>query len=151
LAQATKAKFLEAGPFHQALKTRVERYFQDSGRSQRDLPGMYAKTAVLLGWFAASYAFLVFLADSPWSAILGCLSLGLAMAGIGFSVQHDAGHGGYSDRRSVNRSMAWMLIEETCREHGVRYHAQESVRAAVGSHVRWLKQMGRPKVAEAVS
>lgn len=109
LAQATKAKFLEAGPFHQALKARVERYFQDSGRSQRDLPGMYAKTAVLLGWFAASYTFLVFLADSPWSAILGCVSLGLAMAGIGFSVQHDAGHGGYSERRSVNRSLAWML------------------------------------------
>jgi linoleoyl-CoA desaturase len=109
LAQATKAKFLEAGPFHQALKARVEQYFQQSGRAQRDLPGMYAKTVALLGWFAASYAFLVFVADGPWSALLGCVSLGLAMAGIGFSVQHDANHGGYSERRSVNRLLSWML------------------------------------------
>ncbi|QRN98528.1 acyl-CoA desaturase [Archangium violaceum] len=109
MSQATKAKFPEAGPFHQALKTRVERYFQESGRAQRDLPGMYAKTAALLGWFAASYAFLVFVATGPWSAVLGCVSLGLAMAGIGFSIQHDANHGGYSERKSINRLLAWTL------------------------------------------
>jgi linoleoyl-CoA desaturase len=109
LAQATKAKFLEAGPFHQALKTRVDGYFQESGRSVRDLPGMYAKTAALLGWLGASYAFLVFGSTSAWSALAGCVSLGLAMAGIGFSVQHDANHGGYSDHKSVNRVLASTL------------------------------------------
>ncbi|WP_375765143.1 acyl-CoA desaturase [Archangium gephyra] len=109
LAQATKAKFPEAGPFHQALKARVEQYFQDSGRPARDLPAMYAKTVALLGWFAASYAFLVFVADGVGSALLGCVSLGLAMAGIGFSVQHDANHGGYSERRAVNRLLALTL------------------------------------------
>ena len=109
LAQATKAKFLEAGPFHQALKTRVERYFQESGRSPRDLPAMYVKTVTLLGWLGASYAFLLFGSTSLWSALAGCVSLGLAMAGIGFSVQHDANHGGYSEHKSVNRVLAWTL------------------------------------------
>ena len=70
---------------------------------------MYAKTVVLLGWFAASYAFLVFVADGVGSVLLGCVSLGLAMAGIGFSVQHDANHGGYSERRSVNRLLGLTL------------------------------------------
>lgn len=109
MAQATKAKFLEAGPFHQMLKARVERYFQESGRAQRDLPAMYLKTVTLLGWFAGSYAFLVWGAGSAWSAVLGCVSLGLAMAGIGFGIQHDANHGGYSEHRSINRVLAWTL------------------------------------------
>ncbi|WP_155893888.1 fatty acid desaturase family protein [Cystobacter fuscus] len=109
MAQATKARFLEAGPFHQALKTRVDTYLQRSGRAPRDLPGMYAKTAALLAWFVASYVFLAFVAAGPWSALLGCVSLGLAMAGIGFSVQHDANHGGYSERRPLNQLLAGTL------------------------------------------
>lgn len=109
LAQATKAKFLEAGPFHHELKARVERYLQESGQSQRDLPRMYLKTVVILGWFVASYAWLVLGASSLVGAALGCASLGLAMAGIGFSIQHDANHGGYSERRSINRLLAGML------------------------------------------
>jgi linoleoyl-CoA desaturase len=35
-------------------------------------------------------------------------------------------------------------------EHGVRYRAQDNVRAALGSHVRWLKRMGQPLAVEAV-
>lgn len=31
------------------------------------------------------------------------------MAGIGFSVQHDGGHGAYSEHKFVNRCMAWSL------------------------------------------
>jgi linoleoyl-CoA desaturase len=109
LSQATKAKFLESGPFHQDLKARVEQYLEASGRSARDLPGMYLKTAVILGWFGASYAWLVFGATNVWGVVAGCVSLGLATAGIGFSIQHDANHGSYSSRRSVNRLLGWTL------------------------------------------
>ncbi len=38
------------------------------------------------------------------------------------------------------------IIEATCHEHGVRYRAQAGVGTALGSHVRWLKRMGRPEV-----
>ncbi|MFL5350695.1 MAG: fatty acid desaturase family protein [Hyalangium sp.] len=109
MSQATKVKFLESGPFHQSLKARVEQYLAASGRSPRDLPGMYLKSAAILGWFVASYAWLVFGAKGPWGAMGGCVSLGLAMAGIGFSVQHDANHGSYSERRLINRLFAWTL------------------------------------------
>ena len=37
------------------------------------------------------------------------VSLALGMAGIGFSVQHDANHGGYSRARGVNRLLAMSL------------------------------------------
>jgi linoleoyl-CoA desaturase len=109
LSQATKAKFLEAGPFHQILKARVDQYLEGSGRSPRDLPGMYVKTAVILAWFVASYAWLVFGASGPWGMVAGCVSLGLAMAGIGFSIMHDANHGSYSDRKLINRLLGWTL------------------------------------------
>lgn len=109
MSQATKAKFLESGPFHQDLKARVEQYLGASGRSPRDLPGMYAKTAIILGWFAASYGWVIFGATTALGVIVGCVSLGLAVAGIGFSVQHDANHGSYSNRRGVNRLFGWTL------------------------------------------
>jgi len=109
VSQATKARFLEAGLFHQSLKARVEQYLQTSGRSPRDLPGMYLKTALILGWWVASYVWLVFGATSLWGLVGGCASLGLAMAGIGFSIQHDANHGSYSERRMINRLLGWSL------------------------------------------
>ncbi|MFY2562904.1 fatty acid desaturase family protein [Corallococcus terminator] len=109
MSHATKAKFLESGPFLQDLQARVELYLGASGRSPRDLPWMYAKTVVILAWFAASYAWLVFGATGPWGVVAGCLSLGLAIAGVGFSVQHDANHGSYSAHRGINQFLGGTL------------------------------------------
>jgi linoleoyl-CoA desaturase len=36
------------------------------------------------------------------------------------------------------------IVEQTCREHGVAYHAHPTLRAAMGSHFRWLRTMSRP-------
>lgn len=109
LAHSTKVKFQPASLFHQELKSRVERYFVESGRSPHASPAMYLKTAVILAWFVGSYGFLVFVAASPWAALLGCVSLALAMAGIGFSIQHDANHGGYSEGKANNRWLSMTL------------------------------------------
>ena len=81
VSQASKTKFLEAGPFHQALKSRVENYFQESGRTKRDQPAMYLKTGVLLSWFVASYVFLLLGANHVLEVVLGCLSLGFGDGG----------------------------------------------------------------------
>ena len=35
------------------------------------------------------------------------------------------------------------LVEETCREFGLRYLAQQSLLAGVASHFRWLRRMGK--------
>ena len=63
-------------------------YFERTGLSQRDSPRMYLKTAVLLLWFGASYALLVFAATTFWQGALLSLSLALAMAG--HRLQHPA-------------------------------------------------------------
>jgi linoleoyl-CoA desaturase len=104
-----KLTFARDTGFHDELKGRVLAYFERTGLSQRDSPRMYAKTAVLLLWFGASYALLVFAAASVWQGALLSFSLALAMAGIGFSIQHDANHGAYSSRAGVNRLMGLTL------------------------------------------
>ena len=102
-------KFLPSNGFRSDIESEVEAYFRESGLSPRDVPRMYAKTAFLFMWLAASYVGLVFFADAWWNAVPVAMSLGLAMAGIGFSVQHDGGHGAYSDVPLVNRIMACTL------------------------------------------
>ena len=69
---------------------------------------MHAKTAMILGWFAASYGLLLLWgATSAPLAVVLTISVSLAIAGIGFSVMHDANHGAYSRSPRVNR--AWGL------------------------------------------
>jgi len=35
------------------------------------------------------------------------------------------------------------IVEQTCAAHGVRNTAQPSLRAAIASNVRWLRELGR--------
>lgn len=102
-------KFAPSDGFLAALRERVERYFQTTGRRQRDCPRMYLKTVLLAVWFLASYGLLVFGGLSTWFVVPLALSLGLAMAAIGFNVQHDGSHRAYSNHAWVNRLMALSL------------------------------------------
>jgi linoleoyl-CoA desaturase len=108
-AGAPPIKFSADNVFYRDLKARVARYFAMTGRSPRDCPQMYVKTLIVFTWTIASYVLLVFLAQAWWLALLGALSLGLAITAIGFNVQHDGGHRAYSRRPWVNRLMAMSL------------------------------------------
>jgi linoleoyl-CoA desaturase len=99
-------KFTRPDDFYHELRRRVDEYFRSSGLKRRDCPRMYIKTAVILGWFAASYGLLLFAAPTWWVALPLGLSLSLSMAAIGFNIMHDGGHGAYSDRPWVNKLMA---------------------------------------------
>ena len=70
---------------------------------------MYLKTAIVLTWFAASYALLVFAATTWWMAVPLAISLALAMAAIGFNIQHDGSHGAYSKHPWINKLTALTL------------------------------------------
>ncbi len=102
-------KFGAGGLFQRELRRRVEGHFTNTGQRERDCPRMYLKTALVLGWFIASYAMLVFVAGTWLLALPLAISLGLSMAAIGFNIQHDGGHQAYSDRRWVNKLMAMSL------------------------------------------
>ena len=109
MSGARKITFDEDGGFHAELKRRVAEHLRQGGRPARGGSRMVLKTAIILLWFAASYALLVFAARTWWQGALGSLSLALAMAGTGFAIQHDANHGAYSDRKWVNRLMGFTL------------------------------------------
>lgn len=109
LPQSEPLKFAGRDGFQRELRSRVQAYFDATGLPTRDCPQMYRKTAIIVAWLATSYLLLVFCAGAWWQAIPLAISLGLAMAAVGFSIQHDGGHGAYSNRAWINRAMALML------------------------------------------
>lgn len=108
-AAQPKVKFTQSDAFLKELKRRVDQYFAQTGTSPRDCPQIYFKTAVIVAWFIAAYILVVFWASSLWTIIPLSIVLGLAMAAIGFNIQHDGGHRAFSKHRWVNKVMAMSL------------------------------------------
>lgn len=104
-----KLKFAADAGFQRELRRRVEARIRERGIQERDCPRMYRKTAVVLTAFALCYCLLVFTAHTWWQALPLALLLGLAIAEIGFNIQHDGGHKAYSNRPWVNKLMAMTL------------------------------------------
>ncbi len=102
-------KFRSPDTFLFELRKRVDAYFETTGLPRRDCPAMHRKTFVVLAWYVACYVALVFFATSLWQAIPLAILLGVAMAAIGFNVQHDGGHSGYSDKPWKNRLAAMTM------------------------------------------
>ncbi len=109
VAGDARPQFQPHSPLRRELNRRVAEYFATTGQDERGGAAMLAKSAVILGWAVASYTLLLLWASTWWTAALLCGSLGLALAGIGFSVMHDGGHGAYSRRPWVNRLAAAVL------------------------------------------
>jgi linoleoyl-CoA desaturase len=104
-----KLKFTGSDRFIKELRRRVDAYFEKTGKSKRDCPKMYFKTATILAWFFAAYFLLLFVFTSWWTVVPLAVVLGLSIAAIGFNIQHDAAHKGYSSRKWVNKMFAMTL------------------------------------------
>lgn len=104
-----KLKFNGSDRFLRELRKRVDAYFELTGRRRRDCPQMYFKTATILAWLVGAYLLLMFVVSSWWLVLPLAVVLGLAIAAIGFNVQHDAAHHAYSSRRWLNDLMALTL------------------------------------------
>lgn len=102
-------KYPRHGAFREELNGSVEAYFRDNGLSKTGGGPLLAKSAVIMSWFCCSYAAMVFWAGPWWQVGLCATSLGLALAGIGFSIMHDGGHGVSSKRKWVSRLAAYSL------------------------------------------
>jgi linoleoyl-CoA desaturase len=104
-----RLEFGQDTAFQAELRRRVDEHFRNTGRSKRGGWRMYLKTAIVLAWFTASYVLLVFVASTVWEGLVLAILLGLATAGIGINIQHDAGHRSYAERGWVNRLMAMTM------------------------------------------
>jgi linoleoyl-CoA desaturase len=62
------------------------------------------------------------------------------LGGLNFQIEHHLFH----RICHVHYPEMSKVVEEVCREFGVRYSAHRSIFGAIASHWRWLVQMGRP-------
>ncbi len=106
---APQVRFAPPAGFQAELRARVEEYFARNGCSERGGFRLVMKALIILGWAVASYILLVFVVN-PWPLVVLCaLSLALAIAAIGFNIQHDGGHGAFSERKWLNALTALTL------------------------------------------
>jgi linoleoyl-CoA desaturase len=103
LTRVTSPRFAAKGDFTRDLEAEAAAYFEGAGRRRRDAPTMYLKSFVMLSWFVGSWVLLVFGAKTGGEATFAAISLGLSIAGIGMSIQHDGNHGAASNYGLVNR------------------------------------------------
>ena len=102
-----RVTFQSPTSFQADLRGRVDDYFLRTARSPRGGWRLGLKSAVILAWFLASWGLLVLGHPPGWLVPLLAVSLGLAWAGLGFDVMHDANHGSSSARPSWNRLLAF--------------------------------------------
>jgi len=98
-----RPKFAARSALRTALEERSKAYFASSGRDSRGGGRIARKALVILGWTVASYLLLLLWAASWWTAVPLAISLGLGVAGVGFSIMHDGNHGAFSRRPWLNR------------------------------------------------
>jgi linoleoyl-CoA desaturase len=61
------------------------------------------------------------------------------VGGLNFQIEHHL----FPTLSHVNYPAIAGVVEQTCREFGVPYNVNPSFGAAVASHFRWLRRMGR--------
>jgi linoleoyl-CoA desaturase len=65
------------------------------------------------------------------------------LGGLNFQIEHHL----FPRICHVHYPALSKLVEQTCRELGVKYSEHESFWSGVASHFRWLRQMGMPDTA----
>jgi len=100
------ADFPRKPAFQDVLRERVDRFFAERKLSSKGGARIGLKAVILFAWLIGSYLLLLFAANSVPMVLLLSASVALAVAGIGFNIQHDGGHRATSDRAGINRLAA---------------------------------------------
>lgn len=93
--------------FIEEVKERVDDYFLATGLSSKANARMVLKTIVLLSITFGSYGLIMSNQFAPWQMLGLAVMMGVGMAGIGFSVAHDALHGAYSSDPRINKIIGY--------------------------------------------
>ncbi|UII31791.1 acyl-CoA desaturase [Fulvivirga ulvae] len=96
--------------FIRVVRKRVSDYFETNGISKYGNIHMVIKTITMLLMYVVPYVVMMSgILTNSW-AILGMwIIMGVAMAGIGFSIMHDANHGAYSKNQNVNKYLGYLI------------------------------------------
>ncbi len=92
------------------LRMRVAEYFETHKISRFANFSMVLKTIVILAVYIASYIFLLTSnLTNAWTVFGIWIIMGVASAGIGLSIMHDANHGSYFKNQSLNKYLGYLL------------------------------------------
>lgn len=107
--ESPRVRFTKRDPtsFLAEAKARTAAYFAECGRSDKADARMVLKTIVILASAIGSYVAILSNRFSAWEMLGLTMFLGLAVAGMGFSIAHDALHGAYSHHPVVNRLLGF--------------------------------------------
>jgi linoleoyl-CoA desaturase len=103
-----KAIFAGGGDFQGELRRRAAEVLTPA-RVRRGRRLACLKAVLIMGWALGSYLGLLLFARQIWTVGLLAVSLGLALAGIGFAISHDANHGALLRGRRGNRVLGLSL------------------------------------------
>ena len=100
----TKVRFKnpQSSDFQKTVNERVYNYFSENNISIHANTEMKIKTFVLLATYFACYFAIISGTFSLSLMWFFAFTMGVAMAGIGMSIMHDANHGSYSNNKTVN-------------------------------------------------
>lgn len=88
--------------FTKELNARVRQYFSQNNIKRTGDWRLYIKTVVWLTLLVVVYITLIAQIVTGWWAIVAVVILGIVIAGIGMNIMHDANHGSFSSKKSIN-------------------------------------------------
>ncbi|MBL4667760.1 MAG: acyl-CoA desaturase [Flavobacteriales bacterium] len=96
--------------FVKELRKRVNAYFKENNISKYGNSNMVIKTIFMLSLYFVPYFFIIFnITENSFIVLSLWLLMSLGMAGIGFSIMHDANHGAYSKNKTVNKYLGYLI------------------------------------------
>ena len=105
---AAPVKFdARASAFAADVRQRVDALFAERGVSRHADWRMVLKTVALLALTFGAYGAILSNRVPPAAMLALAVAMGVGMAGIGFSISHDALHGAYSAHPAVNRLLGF--------------------------------------------
>jgi linoleoyl-CoA desaturase len=115
----------DAASFADDVKRRVEDYFASRHLSDKADARMVLKGIILLAMTFVPYGMILSNNFGPWTMLGLAVVMGVGVAGVGFSVSHDALHGAYSNLPWVNRVIGWSF--DLCGANGYMWKVTHNV------------------------
>ena len=135
LIQRVKFPPREVGDnFSKTLNARVNTYFKENGISKFADARMYAKTVIIVSAYLGPLVLMLtgVITSAP-AIVASWMLMGVAIAGIGMSVMHDANHGSYSSNKWVNKAVGYCLnfaggsAENWKIQHNILHHTYTNI------------------------
>ena len=96
--------------FVKELRSRVNAYFKENNKSKYGNANMVIKTIFMLSLYFVPYFFIIFnITANSWITLSFWILMSFGMAGIGFSIMHDANHSAYSKNKNVNKTISYSI------------------------------------------